>query len=225
MPGVRELMRSGLGRRWLLVRSIASLGAAGIGARVGESRAQIANAADARKAVSDLYAGLEAEMRAGGTFQQRFALLAPVIDRVFDLSTILQTSVGLRWSALDETSRRTLFTVFRVFTIASYTANFDKPGDETFEVLPRTRPSGQDVIVESRLLPVGGDPVRIDYLLRTGYMGWRIIDVLLDGTISRVAVQRSDFRSLLASGDPTPLINSLKRKVVDLSGGTMQAGS
>jgi phospholipid transport system substrate-binding protein len=61
--------------------------------------------------------------------------------------------------------------------------------------------------------------------MRTSTMGWRIIDVLLDGTISRVAVQRSDFRALLASGDPAPLINSLKRKVVDLSGGTMRAGS
>ncbi len=30
--------------------------------------------------------------------------------------------------------------------------------------------------------------------------GWRIVDVLLDGSISRVAVQRSDFRSLLGNG-------------------------
>jgi phospholipid transport system substrate-binding protein len=198
---------------------------AGCAAGAGNVWAQAGNAADARQPVSDLYAGLEAEMRAGGTFQQRFTLLAPVIDRVFDLSTILQTSVGLRWSSLDEAARRTLFTVFRAFTIASYTANFDKPGDEKFEVLPQTRPSGQDVIAQSRLIPTGGDPVRIDYLVRTSYMGWRIVDVLLDGTISRVAVQRSDFRALMASGDPTPLINSLKRKVVDLSGGTMQAGS
>jgi len=209
------------GRRSLL----GLLMAAGCAVSAGESRAQAPNAADARQPVSDLYAGLEAEMRAGGTFQQRFALLAPLIDRVFDLSTILQTSVGLRWSTLDEGARGTLFAVFRAFTIASYTANFDKPGDEKFEVLPQIRPSGQDVIAQSRLIPSGGDPVRIDYVVRTGYMGWRIIDVLLDGTISRVAVQRSDFRALLASGDPAPLINSLKRKVVDLSGGTMQAGS
>ena len=28
---------------------------------------------------------------------------------------------------------------------------------------------------------------------------WKAVDVLLDGTISRVAVQRSDFRSLLGT--------------------------
>jgi phospholipid transport system substrate-binding protein len=212
------------GRRSLLGLLLASAVWGG-GLAVGKAQGQAGGQADARQAVSELYAGLEAEMRAGGSFQQRFALLAPVIDRVFDLSTILQTSVGLRWSSLDEASRQKLFTVFRAFTVASYTANFDKPGDETFEVLPRTRPSGQDVIAESRLIPKDGDPVRLDYVMRSGDMGWRIIDVLLDGTISRVAVQRSDFRSLLASGDPTPLINSLKRKVSDLSGGTMRVAS
>jgi phospholipid transport system substrate-binding protein len=212
------------GRRSLLGLLLASAVWGG-GLAVGKAQGQAGGQADARQAVSELYAGLEAEMRAGGSFQQRFALLAPVIDRVFDLSTILQTSVGLRWSSLDEASRQKLFTVFRAFTVASYTANFDKPGDETFEVLPRTRPSGQDVIAESRLIPKDGDPVRLDYVMRSGDMGWRIIDVLLDGTISRVAVQRSDFRSLLASGDPTPLIDSLKRKVSDLSGGTMRVAS
>ena len=30
---------------------------------------------------------------------------------------------------------------------------------------------------------------------------WRAVDVLLDGSISRVAVQRSDFRKILANGD------------------------
>jgi hypothetical protein len=44
---------------------------------------------------------------------------------------------------------------------------------------------------------------------------------LLDGTISRVAVQHSDFRGLLGSGDAANLIASLQRKAADLSGGSM----
>jgi len=45
--------------------------------------------------------------------------------------------------------------------------------------------------------------------------------VLLDGSISRVAVQRSDFRSLLGSGHAGALIRSLQDKVAQLSGGTL----
>ena len=161
-------------------------------------------------------------MGKGVPFQQRFDRLAPVIDRVFNLDAILQTSVGLRWSSLDDAARRTLFTVFRAFTVASYTANFDNDGGEKFEILPQTRASGSDLIIETRLIASNGEPIRIDYVMRNGTGGWRVVDVLLDGSISRVAVQRSDFRSLLASGDPNPLIDSLRRKVTDLSGGAIR---
>ena len=47
------------------------------------------------------------------------------------------------------------------------------------------------------------------------------VDVLADGSISRVAVQRSDFRRLLSSGGATALIESLNRKISDLSGGAL----
>lgn len=179
---------------------------------------------EARKPVSELYSGLRAIMRmgAGATFQQQFDQLAPVIDRVFDLDAILRTSVGPRWTSLEETAQRSLFSVFRAFTIASYTANFGKDGGEKFEVLPEIRSTGSDLIVASRLIPSGGDPVRLDYVTRNGGSGWRIVDVLLNGSISRVAVQRSDFRALLASGSATPLIDSLRQKVADLSGGAMR---
>jgi len=51
--------------------------------------------------------------------------------------------------------------------------------------------------------------------------GWRAVDVLLNGTISQVAVQRSDFRALLTSGGPDALIASLRQKTASLSGNTL----
>jgi phospholipid transport system substrate-binding protein len=51
--------------------------------------------------------------------------------------------------------------------------------------------------------------------------GWKIVDVLAGGSISRVAVQRSDFRGLLASGGGDALLASLQRKTADLSGGNL----
>ncbi len=155
-------------------------------------------------------------------FKQRFDLIAPVVDRVVDVDTILRVSVGPRWNAMAENTRQTLFAVFRAFTIASYAANFDKDNGDRFEVLPRMRESGADRIVETRLVASDGAPIRIDYLMREAGGTWRVVDVLLDGSISRVAVQRSDFRGLLATDDPAPLIASLNRKVAELSGGAMR---
>ena len=42
-------------------------------------------------------------------------------------------------------------------------------------------------------------------------------------SISRVAVQRSDFRKTLANGDADALITSLNRKIIDLSDGTLSS--
>ena len=92
---------------------------------------------------------------------------------------------------------------------------------ERLEVLPDSRSVGADQVVATQIVPSGGEPVRIDYVMRRGPSGWRAVDVLLNGSISQVAVQRSDFRSLVGAGDAGPLILSLQRKVAELSGGTM----
>jgi len=176
--------------------------------------------------VNALDEGLTAIMRLGraAPFQQRFDSIAPVIERTFNLSAILQTSVGPRWTALPDEQRMELLRLFRRFTVASYVANFNSYSGERFETTGEPRTVGNDVVVQTRIVPPSGNATRLDYVLRQGDGGnWRIVDVLLDGTISRVAVQRSDFRSLLGHGDAAPLIASLQRKIADLSGGALAA--
>lgn len=171
--------------------------------------------------VSALYAGLQAVMQEGPAkpFADRFRQLAPVIAQTFDLTAILARSVGAHWASMNEAVRVRLFKAFSDFTIASYVANFDEYSGQKFEVLPEQRSVGADRVVASRIVRASGNPVRIDYLVHQDGPQWRITDVLLDGTISRVAVQRSDFRSLLDRGGAEALIASLQRKTADLSGG------
>jgi phospholipid transport system substrate-binding protein len=71
------------------------------------------------------------------------------------------------------------------------------------------------VVVQTRIVPPVGDPTRLDYVVH----GDKVVDILLDGSISRVAVQRSDFRSLIGSGDPAPLIAMLRNKTAGLAAG------
>jgi len=179
--------------------------------------------ADAAAPIAALNRGLLAGMHAGKStpFPQRFNALAPLVEGAFDIPGILQASVGPRWSTLPSAQQMQLLDVFRRFTIASYVANFDSFGGEKLEVLPISRSVGADQVVASQIVPANGAPTRIDYVMRKTPAGWRAVDVLLNGSISRVAVQRSDFRSLLGSSDAGPLIQSLQRKIADLSGGTL----
>jgi phospholipid transport system substrate-binding protein len=174
--------------------------------------------------IAALHQGLIDIMRMGKTtpFVARFNQLAPIIDQTFDLPTILRACVGLRWSGLSTAEQTALLKAFRTFTIASYVANFDEDSGDRFVIGSDIRSIGEDRVVPTSIVPVNGSaPTRIDYVMHIGHLGWQAIDVLLDGTISRVAVQRSDFRSLLADGDASALIDSLRHKVATMSDGAI----
>jgi phospholipid transport system substrate-binding protein len=111
--------------------------------------------------------------------------------------------------------------VFRQFTVASYVANFDSYDGEQLRVLPNPRSVGTERVVATEIVPRSGKPTRLDYVMRDMGGAWQAVDVLLDGTISRVAVQRSDFAALVASGGGNGLIASLRQKVGELSGGAL----
>jgi phospholipid transport system substrate-binding protein len=170
-----------------------------------------------------LYDALLASMKAGSSapFVARFDALSGAVEGAFDLETVLRVSVGMHWDTMDAETRTKLLTAFRRFTIATYVANFDKYDGEKFEILPGSRDSGVDKIVATQIVSAG-QTIRMDYVMRGANGTWRVVDVLLDGSISRVAVQRSDFRKLLAKGD-AELINSLNRKIADLSNGALSS--
>jgi phospholipid transport system substrate-binding protein len=158
--------------------------------------------------------------RPGTPFPQRYDMLAPVVDGVFDLDAILRASVGLSWSSLPPDQQDQLRLAFRRYTTASYVNSFDHFDGQRFTVEPQPRPAGNgEQIVVTRITPRSGDSHEIDYVMRNTPSGWRAVDVLADGAVSRVAVQRSDFRRLLSRGGAPALANSLASKSLDLSAG------
>jgi phospholipid transport system substrate-binding protein len=162
------------------------------------------------------------KMARSTTFEQRFKTIALAVDHAFDLDTILINSVGARWSTLSPDEQALLQVAFRRYTVANYVANFDSYNGQTFRINPDVHAIGNgDQIVATEIVPTNGSLTKLSYVMRNSPMGWRAVDVLADGTISRVAVQRSDFRSLISSGGSNALMSRLNRKVVDLAGGNI----
>jgi phospholipid transport system substrate-binding protein len=167
-----------------------------------------------------LIAGLLQIMKAGRTtpFSKRFDILAPVIDQTFDLAAILQASVGTStWQSLSSDQREMVLKEFRRYTVASYVSSFNEYNGQRFTINPETRSVGDEEVVQTKIIPVSGDGHDLDYVMRQGSSGWRIVDVLADGAVSRVAVQRSDFRQLIRQGGAPALGQSLKVKADSLS--------
>jgi phospholipid transport system substrate-binding protein len=180
--------------------------------------------ADGPATIKQFNDALLTAMKAGERteFTHRFQILAPAVDRAFDLPAVLSVSVGPSWGSLPQDQQSRLLDAFRRYTIASYVASFNNYNGQSFTVAPETRSLGGDrVVVQSRITPVAGDATELDYVMKQTPTGWRVVDVLAAGSISRVAVQRSDFRHLLSSGGGDALLTSLQRKAADLSGGSL----
>ena len=152
-------------------------------------------------------------------FAGRRDRLAPAVRKAFNLPLMTRLIVGPQWPSLAATDQRQLVEAFSDFSIATYANQFDDDSGEAFDVDRKTAPApGGDVIVHTKLAQPNDKPVRLDYLLRNDQGTWRIIDVYLSGTVSQLAVRRSEFSSVLRQGGVAGLVNLLKQKTAQLAG-------
>ena len=171
--------------------------------------------------VGGFYDTLLATMKDGPAlkFAGRVERLSPTITTAFDLATMTRIAAGAQWPAIKPDEQKQLVESFSRFSVASYAANFDSWSGERFEVLKEgpAPGSGGGVIVETKLVPKNGDPVQLNYLLRPGSGGLRIIDVFVNGTISELAARRSEFASVLSRDGAKGLNEMLESRFKELA--------
>ena len=67
--------------------------------------------------------------------------------------------------------------------------------------------------MQTKIIKSKGDPVSLNYRMRENAGSWQIADVYLDGTISQLATQRSEFHSIVQHEGVDGLIKALDHKV------------
>jgi phospholipid transport system substrate-binding protein len=173
-----------------------------------------AAASDPQDVVRSFYGVLLGNMREGRVLGEsgRLARLAPVVDRSFDIPAMTRLAIGPSWASLTPAQQQQLIAAFGHYVAATYADQFDTYSGEQLQVTGE-RPLGADVVVETRIVKSKGDVTRLDYLLRQDQGGRRISDVYLDGSISQLAVHRSEFHSILRREGVDGLVMALNRKV------------
>ena len=153
-------------------------------------------------------------MRDGRSLGQsgRYGKLVPVVNRTFDLAFMARLAVGASWATLAPAQQQRLTEAFGNHVSATYADRFDSYSGEQLEVTGE-RPYGSDIIVQTKIVKSNGETTTLDYLMRQNQGAWQISDVYLDGTISQVAVQRSEFSSILRREGVDGLIMALNCKV------------
>jgi phospholipid transport system substrate-binding protein len=211
-----------------LALAVAALGAAApsliaASARAGEAIPPAAPASDAspRAVIDSLHASLISVMRDAKQlgYSGRYERLKPVLANHFDTPWMAEKSIGREWTRLEVPDRERLVDAFRRFTTANYAGRFDGFGGERFETL-RDEPSLQNtMLVYSRLLQSNGEVTELNYRLRQVDGHWRIIDVYLNGTVSELALRRSEYSSIIKRDGLDALIEALEGKISKLESG------
>ncbi|MBC7951214.1 MAG: ABC transporter substrate-binding protein [Rhodospirillaceae bacterium] len=166
-------------------------------------------AEDPAQIIEHFYARLLEAMKSGMDFQGRFDALAPVVDQTFDLAGMTRLAVGPRLPPEDFDH---VVAAFRRYTITNYARQFGSWEGERFETGTPAPAHGGGQLVPSRIIPATGESARLTYLMKQQDGGWRVADVLLDGTISQLAVRRSEFQSVLKQSGAEGLVQVLDQR-------------
>jgi phospholipid transport system substrate-binding protein len=149
-------------------------------------------------------------------YQGRYAALETVMNDAFDFTGMTRAAVGPSWFNMSPDQKAALVDAFRRYSIATYATQFDDYSGEQIQLTDRSEPS-QGVLVGTTLTTGKGDSIRFGYLVHKVGAAWRVIDIYLDGTISQLAVRRSEFRSVLTRSGPEGLVQLLDEKAKRLA--------
>ena len=141
----------------------------------------------------------------------RYARLTPVVGRTFDIPLMTRLAVGPAWETLPPAEQQRLQAAFAHYVTATYADQFDSYSGQQLQVIGE-QPSGSNVMVQTKIVKSNGETTKLDYLMRSDQGSWQISDVYLDGTISQLAVHRSEFYSILRREGVDGLVMALNRK-------------
>jgi phospholipid transport system substrate-binding protein len=203
-------MPSPIGRPVLLAACFALLGLAAAGRALAA-----APASPPVQVVEKLHAALLEVMKDAEDlgYQGRYDKLAPVLKETYDTAFMAEKSVGRHWKLASPEDQTKLVETFSRFMIANYAGRFDGHSGEKFEVVGE-EPSAQDtVLVRTRLVQPQGEVVQLNYRLRSANGSWKIIDVYLNGTVSELALRRSEYASLIKREGWNAVIAALDQRI------------
>lgn len=168
--------------------------------------------------VETLHEALLAVMRDAArlSVDERYARLAPTLEKTYDFQTMTRLAVGTAWTEASSGQRKALTDAFSRLSIATYAKRFSGYSGERFETLEEKAGPRGTTLVETRLVRPADAPVPLTYVLQKPEQGFRIIDVILQGSISELAVRRSEYAQVLRQGGLDGLTRLLDGKAEEM---------
>jgi phospholipid transport system substrate-binding protein len=146
----------------------------------------------------------------------RYKKFLEQLDRYFHMPLMVSFVSGEHWAKATSQARQNLNQAARRIGAGELAVLFSGYGGETFKTVG-TRPiKDGSILVETELERRSDSNVKLTYRLRKFGESWRIIDVLLDGTISQLLKRRDEYRRTLEDSGIAGLTDLLNAKADEI---------
>jgi phospholipid transport system substrate-binding protein len=150
-------------------------------------------------------------------YQGRYERLRGIVISAIDLPFMAEKTVGRHWKKLSDDEQQRWLSAFHDMTTATYADRFEGFSGQHFEVLGEEPARHDTVVVRAKLHDPHDDDVQLHYRLHQTPDGWRIIDVYLNGTVSELALRRSEYAAVLKREGFAKLIETIDGKTQKLA--------
>jgi phospholipid transport system substrate-binding protein len=177
----------------------------------------------ATAAIEDLHRTFLGVMKDATTlgYQGRYARLAPAIETHFDLDFMAKFVLGPEGKDVDAADQARWRGAFESITVATYAGRFTGWGGEQFQTLGEEVGAQDTVFVKTMIDRPDAEDVQLTYRLRKANGGWRIVDIYNKGTVSELALRRSEYSSVLKRDGFDALLRTVDAKVADYASGKL----
>jgi phospholipid transport system substrate-binding protein len=145
--------------------------------------------------------------------------LLAALEEGTDLTLLGRLVLGRYWREANPRQRTMYLQLFRRYMVQTfvqrlrqYVANDPGQPGPVFQVVASRPVGNSDILVQSRVLPPGGQPLRVDWRLRERPDGPVIIDLIIEG-ISLLVTQRSEFAAVLERTGVDGLLTELNARL------------
>jgi phospholipid transport system substrate-binding protein len=144
--------------------------------------------------------------------RQRIDVFRQLFAQGFDTHAIGKFVAGRAWTKATDPQKAAYLEVFEDVTILTWALRFDQYSGEKLAI-ERMREEGSAVLLESLIVRPGRESIRVDWRIEKGKDGYKILDILAEGTSLAIA-QRADYSAVVQqnNGQFDALIRALRDK-------------
>jgi phospholipid transport system substrate-binding protein len=145
---------------------------------------------------------------------QRDKQVNTVLDGMIDYETLARRSLSAHWGDLSDAQRKEFTDILRNLVRRNYERNIKNILDYRVEYMGE-EPGSEGVIVHSRASSSSNqreEPISIDYQLMKVGAGWRVVDVVTEGS-SLVGNYKNQFHRVIQKDGYEALVRRMKDKL------------